>query len=165
MLRAYAEGATGGLRRHALSVAVQEGRGPDTQQRQGVPVQAVLLADKHQLSCQQASFGPLCMPLVAWQPLCLVLLAYRYHHPAASAGGASPQWERVRTLSSPDWQAPVWIAATCLRMMAEQCDGDWPAAPGEVRLLMGLFAATAAAIPDSEGHAALLNLALRVLAP
>ena len=71
----------------------------------------------------------------------------------------------MRYLSSPDWQAPLWVAATCLRMVAEQCDGGWPVAPDQMRLLMGFFAAAAAAIPDSEGHAALLDLALQVKPP
>ena len=68
----------------------------------------------------------------------------------------------MRNLSSPDWQAPLWVAATCLRMVAEQRDGNLPVAPDQFRLLMGFFATAAAAIPDSGGHAALLDLALQV---
>ena len=69
----------------------------------------------------------------------------------------------MQKLAGPDWQAPLWVAVVCLRMVAERCDGDWPAAPGETRLLLGFFAAAAAAISDSEEHAALLDLALRVV--
>ena len=68
----------------------------------------------------------------------------------------------MQELSSPDWQAPLWIAAVCLRMLADQPEGDSLATRGETRVLMGFFTAAASAIPDAEGHSVLLDLALQV---
>ena len=74
------------------------------------------------------------------------------------------RWERVRKLSSPDWQAPLWIAAVCLRMLADRSAKDaCLALPGEKRLLMSFFAAAAVAVPDAEGLDALLDLSLQVV--
>ncbi len=121
-----------------------------------------VLADGNQVSCQRPTFGLLCMQLLCVSPFALCCFPAVTANLLPLAGEASPQWDHVQKLSSPDWQAPLWVAATCLRMMAEQYDGDWPVAPDEMQLLTGFFATAAAAIP--EGHSGLLDLALQVSA-
>ena len=73
-------------------------------------------------------------------------------------------WDSVRKLTSPDWQSPLWIAAICLRLLAEQtAAAEWPAPSAERWILCGFFAAAAAAVTDAVGQDALLALALQVL--
>ena len=158
VLRAHAQRADRRPTRQAVRAALQDGSGSDAQVASGV---LSLWPNKHQASVEDVPAVCIEVWCPSGTPLMLVS-GEQYFTCRCPTGETSLQWQRVRRLSSPDWQAPLWVAASCLRLAAERCDGEWSAAPGEMQLLMGCFAAAAAAIPDSDGHAALLDLALQV---